>query len=217
MWLVPVFSYYKQCCGEQPCTYYTSLYVGWRDILKSMPSCRINKPWVPTWLTWAYISNFSPKSLNSVAHQPSHCWNSQALTSLQTLRHYFILIDVHEFMLCWCTRLISLIFEIWTYFHKHVGHLLFLFCELWRVDRADYLFPKLILHCSNSLQIISLVYGLTFIWFMISFVVCWQVLMFTNFIKFVPWCLLFFILKILFHLLFIVSYKQLIVPMTFLN
>lgn len=94
--------------------------------------------------------------------------------------------------MCWYTMLISLFsFEIWTYFHKHLGHLAFLFHEVERFDRVDSVFPKAILHCSNMPWIIPLVYGLIFILF-ISFVVFWWDFMIYNFLKFVLWCHVFF-------------------------
>lgn len=95
---------------------------------------------------------------------------------------------MYELIMCWYTMLISLFsFEIWTYFHKHLGHLAFLFCEVGRFDRVDSIFPKLILHCSNMPWIISLVYGLIFFFF----VVFWWDFMIYNFLKLVVWCLMF--------------------------
>ena len=118
-------------------------------------------------------------------------------------------------------------FEIWTYFHNHLGCLAFLFCEVGRFDRVDSIFPKPILHCSNSLWIISLVYGLIFILF-ISFVVFWWDFMIYNFLKLVLWCLMFS--SKIFSFIFltevcipraiyfcIMSYRHLIVPVTFLD
>lgn len=129
--------------------------------------------------------------------------------------------------MCWYTILISLFsFEIWTYFHKHLGHLAFLFREVERFDRVDSVFPKLILHCSNTPWIIPLVYGLIFILF-ISFVVFWWDFMIYNFLKLVLWCPMFsskifsfiFLTEVCIPraiYLCIVSYRHLIVPVTFL-
>lgn len=135
---------------------------------------------------------------------------------------------MYELTMCWYTMLISLIiFEIWTYFHNDLGHLSFLFCEVGRFDRVDYIFPKLILHCSNSPWISSLIYGLIFILFIISLVVFWQVFMLINFIKFVLWCHVFFqnfqfyfshwgLCSMAIYLC-VVSYRHLIVPVTSLD
>lgn len=74
---------------------------------------------------------------------------------------------------------------------------------------VNYIFSYPILHCSNSLQITCLVYGLTFIF--LSFFLLRQVFMFATCVRFVLWHLMFYFkifsfifhLRILFHLLFI--------------